>query len=179
MSTTTLKELLHTTNEITDLLIESGGELTPEIEDKMRVSEVNLPKKIDSYSFILDRLKSEAAYFKQKADFYSSISKACKNAQERLKDNVKHVMISSDESELLGNDIKFKLSKTKPSLHIDETKISKEYRYQEVREVIDKEKIREDLELGVPVQGASLVPSFSLRTYANKSSDKSSKKKGA
>lgn len=164
----TLRTLVQQSNDLMMQLAESGGELTPELESQLANVELALPEKVDSYAHLIDRLDVEIETWKQKADFYSAIAKSCKNVKERLKENIKFAMQEMTVSEIKGNDVRFKLSSSKPSLQIDESLIDPLYTSQVTTTVIDKKRIEEDLKAGVPVAGARLIENVSLRTYANR-----------
>ncbi len=164
----TLRTLVQQSNDLMSQLAEAGGELTPELESQLAHVELSLPEKIDSYSHLMDKLDLEIEMWKQKADFYYSIAKSCKNVKERLKENIKFAMQEMTVSEIKGNDVRFKLSNSKPTLLIDEELIDPLYTSQVTTTVIDKKRIEEDLKNGVPVAGARLVENVSLRTYANR-----------
>jgi hypothetical protein len=48
--------LIFESNQIAERLIESGGELTPELESALDKNEMSLAQKTDSYSVITERL---------------------------------------------------------------------------------------------------------------------------
>jgi hypothetical protein len=146
-------------------LIESNGELTPEIEALLSVTEVELPEKIDNYSIVLERFGALAKFYKERAKFFAEISKRCEAAEERLKGNIKDAMTELNKTELFGNEVKFCLARTKPKLIVDdEGKSPKEYKREVVTIEVDKDRLRDDLSIG-PIEGAHLEESYSLRTY--------------
>lgn len=163
-----LRTLLVLSNQLVNELIENDGALTPELEEQLSKIELSIPAKIDAYSHLMDRLDTEADYWKEKADFYNAIVRACKNTKERIKENLKSAMIDADQKEVAGNNMKFQLRNSNPSLVLDESKIDQSYKMQVVEWVIDKKRIMEDLKNGIKVSGASLETSFSLRSLANK-----------
>jgi len=169
----TLNSLMAAQHELLEALVASDGELSAEMESKLAQLEVSVPAKLDSYYLIMERLDSEAAYFKSRAEEFAMAAKQMGSAKERLKDNLKFHMQSNALKELAGVDYKFTLSNSKPSVLIhNEELIPKEYCKEVVMVKIDKDKIREDLSLGVPVAGASLVEGVSLRSSINKSNKK-------
>lgn len=176
MENKSLVSIVSEVNQLEKMLIEAGGEITPEIEALLTVKEVNLPQKVDNYSFILERMKSAEAFYKERSELFSSAARAFKNAQATLKERLKMAMHEMGVDELSGEEIRFKLSKSKPSLVIDElAAIPTEYFEQVVQNELQKDKLTEDLKIG-EVPGAHLEDSFSLRSYAN--SPKSAKKGG-
>ncbi len=167
----TLRGLVALSNDLLNQLVELSGELSPELEAQLATLEISLPAKVDSYAYLMDRLEAEAGFWKARAESNALVMKACLAAQKRLKENLKFAMQEQKSDEIKGNDIRFKLQNSKPSLIIDEATIDPAYTFQHVETRIDKKKIEEDLKIGVPVKGAALEPSFSLRVYANRKAE--------
>ena len=161
---TIVKEVAH----LETMLIEAGGEMTPEIEAMLTVKEVNLPDKVDNYEAMLGRLELIEGLYKDRAKRFASAAKSLGNAQDVLKERLKAAMKELGVNELLGHDIRFKLSSSKPKLVIlDEKLIPKEYKVQVIIDELQKDRLTEDLKIGT-VPGASLEETFSLRKYVNK-----------
>lgn len=163
-----LRELVVTSSAIEEMIIQSGGELTPEIEAALAVQDIRLPAKIDGYSMVMDRMDSIAQFYETRASVFLRLSAAAKSVQRKCKDNLKFAMEQLGTDELVGNDVKFKLQKSPPAVIVDdETKVADAYKVVKTTTSIDKKKIAEDLKLGVPVDGARLEQGTSLRVYAN------------
>lgn len=154
-------------NSIEQMLIEASGELTPEIEAILSIRDTQLPEKVDSYYFIMERMKAGEAFYKEKADMFSKAAKSFKNAQETLKERLKLAMVELTTDELRGNAFRFKLSAGKPSVLVtDEDAIPREY-FEEVTEfVLKKDRLSEDLKIG-EVPGAVLDQTMTLRSFVN------------
>ena len=163
-----LRTLVEISNTVLNQLIESGGELTPEMEAQLAQVEINLPVKVDGYAAIMERLEMEEAYWKEKAAKFIAVARGCTNVRDRLKESLKFAMSELGTTEILGNDVKFKLSNSKPKMIIDPDTIDKAYTMQVTTTEIDKKRIEEDLKMGVPVQGARLEETKSIRQYVNK-----------
>lgn len=160
-----LNSILQKLVTIEGMLVESQGEITPEIESLLAVKEITLPEKVEGYAAVIERLKLVTEYYENKAELYAKISKATKLAGDRCKDNLKNAMDILGVKELKGVETKFKLSPSNPSVVIsDESLIEGPYLITETVTKVDKRKIAEDLKLGVPVKGATLKENFSLRS---------------
>lgn len=164
----TLRDLIQQSNDLMLQLAEGGGELTTEMETQLLKIETTLPAKIDGYSYIIERLESETEFWKKKSQFYSAIAKSCDGLRDRLRGNIKFAMTEQNVKEIVGYDIKFKLTKAKSSLVIDEKKLDKKYFDQVVSQVVNKDRVEADLKLGVVIPGAEFVENTALRTYPNK-----------
>lgn len=160
----TFRELLPAAIAVENLLIEAGGELTPEIEQALVLKDQTLPEKIDNLGFRIERLESFETYIKSKVDAYTKLLKGAQNATEYLKNYIKTEMLVNNTPEVSGSDFKFKVSKTTGQVVIeDESKLDGAYIITETITKVDKKKIKEDLALGVPVTGARLEENYSLR----------------
>ena len=165
------KSLMNIVNEsvaIENMLIESGGELTPEIEQALRVTEENLTAKADGYHLIIERFDTLEAYYKSRAEFFKQVSTQCSNVVSRLKNNIKYAMAELNVDEIKGLDVRFKLTPTSGSLVIeDEELIPIEFKTEVVSTVLNKPAVKAALSVGGVVPGAKLEKGSSLRVFAN------------
>ena len=70
-----LAAIVNESNQIEAMLLESQGEITEAIEAALAVRDLELTEKIDGYSYILDRFSARESHYKEKAEFFSRISK--------------------------------------------------------------------------------------------------------
>lgn len=176
--TKSLRDIVNFTNTLEQMLLESGGEITPEIEPYLQVKEVNLPEKIDNYSMMMDRMEHISDFYTQKAIEFTKFAKAAKNIIDRCKVNLEISMKELNVAELVGHDYKFILKNNPPSVQIDNEALIEDA-YKEIipeQKVIRKTKIAEDLKLGVPVAGAQLVVRQSIKKSLNTPGKKGVKK---
>jgi len=168
MKSDSLQVLVADANTIVELLIESNGEITPEIETTLTELEKNLTNKVDAYFVVIERLQFETKYFKAKASVFNNAAKTLSNTEERLKENIKRALRAMDKTEIVGNDYKFKISKTKPRLIIDPQILADKFKKQTIVIEPDKDKIRALLDAGILIKGAHYEESFALRKTINK-----------
>lgn len=164
----TLKTMIENQNNLMMEIMASDGEITPELEAKLNDLDVSIPSKIDAYYLIMDRLENESDYFKSKAEEFLLAAKQMSQAKERIKDRLKFIMQSENKTELLGNDYKFSLSKSKPKVAIQENLVPIEYYKQVIEERIEKDRIAEDLKAGISIPGCHLEDVFAFRSSVNK-----------
>jgi len=160
-----LTNILNESLEIERAIIESFGEITPAIADKLTINEIEQKEKLDSYEVIMNRLELNETYFKQKAAELKMIEKSFAQARESMRERIKYFMIEKNLDEVRGSDARFKLTKTTPSLKIDPDLIQDEYKFQLISIEIDREKIKADLKDGKEVIGASLEQGLALRKF--------------
>lgn len=102
----TLFEIVAQANEIEKSLIESGGEVSHELEAQISRVDLTMRDKIDAYSIVMGRLDVAAEYWAEKANEYYRISKSVKTAKERIKESIKVAMKAMDKTEISGADCK-------------------------------------------------------------------------
>ena len=160
----TLYDLVKKQSTITQQLLENDGELTPEIEAMIKKVDEELPKKVDSYATLMDKLKSEVSYLKELEKSISSKRKAVENVLKNLDTRVKQVVM--EVGELAGDYYTYKPVKQGKKLVIDSNqKFDKCYLTETVVTEVNKKLIQEDLELGEVIPGAEMVPVVSVRKY--------------
>lgn len=138
------------------------GEITDDVQAKM----LALSKDVDSAGLFLDRSEYMVQYFK---DFKKKIDakiKTIENAQEFVESELKKSIAAIGDLE--GQNFIFKLQKTKDKVVIDdESKISDLFLRTKVTHEPDKTAIFDALKAGQSVDGAQLVPNFSLKKVIN------------
>lgn len=151
------------------MLAESGGELTPQLEEMLAEIDIKLPQKVENYSLLMERMDALALHYNERASMLLKMSTAAKSVIERCKQNLKQAMINMQAEEIYGVDVRFKLQNNPPSVFIeDEKAIDGAYTVVVPQTIkIDKNRIKEDLKMGMTVKGARLEVGQSIRQYAN------------
>ena len=168
MENKSLVEIVNQSRDIEQHLLENGGELTPEIEAMLALTDIQLPSKIDQYAYLLDRMSLIQDYYKQQAEKYAKFSKAAAQVQLRCKDNLHFAMAALNLREIEGFENKFKLVKSPPSVVIDdEHALDEKYKSTEIVIKVNKKMIADDLKSGVDVVGAHTEQGESIRRFAN------------
>jgi hypothetical protein len=163
-----LPSLVSEALEITNAIIESGGEVTPELEARLNCNEVALAQKVDAYVMMSERLEQEEAYWKAKASEFSAIAKGFVQARERLKNNIKFAMNTLGTDEIHGGAYRYKLTKSAPKLVIqDEKQLPDEFMQTIVEKIPDKDKLLVALKDGFEIPGATLEDVQRLTPYKN------------
>lgn len=155
-------------NALEQMLIESGGALTPEIEQALAVSAEQLSDKADAYNSIMERFKGLSAHYEARAEFYDKISVQCNSVVERLRKNILFAMKALNTSEITGQDVRFTATKSSGSLKItDKEMVPVEFKEEIVSTEIKTDELKSAIKSGQNVPGAEVVYSDSLRIYAN------------
>jgi predicted nuclease with TOPRIM domain len=158
-----LVNLLSEASQLVSLVAESGGELSPELEKLLDSNTQDIAVKCDNYSLVLSEMESRAEYLKSKAKEFTDAAKAIENAEERLRDHLKSVLLSLPENKIEGVNYKFSLARSKPKVEVDQEKLPSDYWRETIKFEPDKIKIGEHLAAGKQISGARLVESYSLR----------------
>jgi Siphovirus Gp157 len=166
---TTLAGMLALANQIEQLLADNGGELTPEVESLMLANGEVLPAKVDATVFILKRMEAAEQMFKDEADRYAKVAKGLAGSQTRLKAYVKNGMLERGLTELAGEANRFAIQPMADKLVIQSVdKLPDEYTIPVIGREPNNTLIRQQLEAGVVIDGASLEPVKAMKIYAVK-----------
>lgn len=145
------------------MLMESGGEISAELEEALTVSQETLAKKTDKYDFVITKLEAEEEYWKARAEQYTRVARACANARARLRDAIKGAMQAMGKTEIVGENATFKLTNSAPKLVLNEKELPKDFVIETIVATPDKEKIKETLKAGGVIAGAYFEPVQALR----------------
>lgn len=146
---------------INELLEESGGELTAEIEEALMLNEENFIAKSEGYIEAIAYFKARQEAAKVRIEEMQRIKKTAENAEKRLKERMQLAM------EIMGRD-KVEVGLHKMSLRSSQAvNITNEAhipnQYIKVETKIDKDALRRDLKAGLVVEGAELITNKSLQ----------------
>lgn len=152
------KDILRLENE----LIESQGELNPNLEKELEITETNFPQKVDAYAAILDRLDATELWATQQMKAFKEVIERVKSSREGLNFRMNKAMDLLGKSELEGQYYVFKHTWGTGKVEIiDEDELDKHY--QKVTYTPDKKRIGEDLKAGMVVHGAILIKERSVK----------------
>ena len=164
-----LAKLLEQSAQIETMLVESAGEITPEIASLLQIQKIDLPQKVESYSFLMTRMSKIAEFYAEKAEFYKGLQKAHERFSDTLKETMKFHMQLWGITEAIGIDSRFVLTPTQGTLEIiDEKAVPERF-----KDVVTTVKIRNDelkkaIKAGEQIEGAKINPGHSIRQYAAK-----------
>lgn len=84
------------------MLVESEGEITPEIEMRLAALDIDMAEKVDGYRCMVVRFEMQAKAIDEDTRLLAAKKSALVNAATRLKDRLKAVMESRGVTELRG-----------------------------------------------------------------------------
>jgi hypothetical protein len=75
-------------NKIIGILYENGGEITPELEEALNLSELELDKKLQSYNYLIKNTEAQIEIIKEEKKRLDAMIKSCENLIEKTKSRV-------------------------------------------------------------------------------------------
>jgi hypothetical protein len=153
------QQYLNLSNE----LLEVGGELTPELEQALEISQEQLNNKGIAYGFIIKKFETESDIIDAEIKRLQALKKSRENTVERLKERIKSAMELFDVDKIETPLMKLSFRKSEAIQIDDITLIPSMYKTLKVTEHPDKTLIKDSLKLGKEVKGASLVINNNLQ----------------
>jgi hypothetical protein len=136
----------------------NGGEMSPELEAALEITEAERMTKGEGYVYVIKQLKSQADLLKAEAKRLQEIAKQYENSADKLADRLLQSVIAHGQIKTAFVTISTRKSK---SVSItDESLLKAEYL--RIKTEPNKTAIKEALESGQDVQGALIVENYSL-----------------
>lgn len=152
---------------LSELLVETEGEVTPEIEQMMEELSVELKGSTDVYRLVWKRLELESAHFRAESQDYTRKARRIEEALEKLKNRLKVSMAAMKLPKMEGYRYGFRLKKSRPKVVIDEAifpsvKDRPDLWKETVQFSIQKEAVYQSLVKGEVIGGARLEEVYAL-----------------
>lgn len=146
---------------INEALMESGGELTPELEEALLINAENFAVKVEGYATSIHQFEAFAEAADAEIKRLMALKKSAQGAAKRLKDNLAYGMevMGYDKVDMGLHKLSFRNS---TAVNItDEVRIPNQYI--KVETSIDKMALKKDLQAGMVIEGAELVTNRNLQ----------------
>lgn len=104
-----LAKILFEFSEVMEKIEENNGEITDELVPVISHVELQISQKVDSYVNFCDAVKAQVERTKKIIENFKSSLKTLENLESRLKDNVKHTMLSHNLLEIRGEERSIKI----------------------------------------------------------------------
>lgn len=143
-------------NQLAEELIDNGGELTPELETALAITEEQLQNKSVAYSFVIKQMDADIDTIDAEIKRLQALKKQREKASEYLKERIKHAMelFSIDEIKTPLVKINFRKSET---VEVDDVnQLPAAFKVVKVTEQADKAAIKAALKDGVEVTGCRI-----------------------
>lgn len=145
---------------ICEAIDEAGGEITPELEAMLRITEERMVEKAEDFVEAIKEAEAIAQLADLRIKEAQAVKVRMKNRSQRLKETLKGAMeqFGIDRLALGVNSLGFRRSRAVEIT--DETKVPN--RYVKVATTIDKAALLADLKAGEVVEGARLIENRNL-----------------
>ena len=147
-------ELYEVYNEIEN----NGGEMTPELEATLEITEAERLTKGEGYVYVIKQLRSQSDMIKSEIKRLQEIEKRYQNSADKLADTLLQSVVAHGQIKTALVTISSRKSK---SVSItDESLLGAEF--MRIKTEPNKTAIKEAIESGQEVQGALIVENYSL-----------------
>lgn len=161
MSNITLYNISAEQLRINELLEESGGELTPEIEEALILNESNFLTKTEGYLETIAKYKALAEAAAERIRQLQAYKKTAENIERRLKEHLTQGMCAMSRDKVEVGLRKVSLRRSTAVNITDEVRIPAEYIIVETKP--DKKRITDALKNGELVPGAQLISNITIQ----------------
>ena len=137
------------------------GELTPELEQALMITEANLQEKAINYGYVIKSFESEVDIIDEEIKRLNALKKARINAVEKLKNNISDAMQLFGILEVKAPTFKMNFRKSE-SVEIYDG-LDKEFIVEKVSYQPDKIAIKNAIKEGRTVNGAGIIINYNLQ----------------
>lgn len=145
---------------LNNLLEESYGELTPELEEALKINKENLVTKAEGYAKAIKNYKAEQDALAEEIKKLQAKKKVCENAIARMKDALSTAMDTFDMPKVQAGLFKISLSKSESVNIIDEDAVPMEYK--KATYTVSKTDIKNAIGGGLVVEGVEIKENKSV-----------------
>lgn len=154
MSNFSIFQIAEEYRNLENQLIESGGELTPEIEEALAINQANLTTKAENYAMIIRKYEGMGDVIDAEIKRLQTMKKTSQNLVTRLKDALTFGMKSCEVEKVEVGTFKIGFRKSTSVMVDDEAAIPNEYI--KVSTSVDKKALGDALKAGLVISGAHL-----------------------
>lgn len=159
-----MMSIYNITDDFSQIMAEiesNGGEISPEIDEKLKINQFNLIEKTTNYIHVIKTLDSECDIIDLEIKRLQELKKQRSNFTQSLKDRLKNAMQAMELTEIKTALNKINFRKSESVEVIDESILPSNVLIYEPK--IDKKKIKEIIKNGGVVSGAEIVVNQNLQ----------------
>ena len=159
-----MMSIYNITDDFSQIMAEiesNGGEISPEIDEKLQINQFNLIEKSTNYVHVIKTLDSECDIIDIEIKRLQELKKQRSNFTQSLKDRLKNAMQAMELTEIKTALNKINFRKSESVEIIDESILPSDVLIYEPK--IDKKKIKEIIKNGGVVLGAEIVVNQNLQ----------------
>ena len=148
--------------ELFNQIDEMEGELTPELEETLKINADNFESKARGYIWMIKKLEADNITINEEMNRLERIEKRNDKLIDRLKESMKMALEIFGESKKIDT-FTLSLRKSKSVEIIDAELIPEAYRVVKTTETINKTEIKKAIESGIMVAGATIKENQNLQ----------------
>ena len=146
---------------INAMLEENGGELTPEIEAAMQITEDNFIEKAEAYGATISEYDAQADACAAEIKRLQAYKKTCENVSKRMKERMTDAMRAFNTEKVTAGTFRFSFRKSTAVVVENEDIIPEEFFKTE--RTLNKKDLMDALKAGEYIAGATLETRQSLQ----------------
>lgn len=159
----TIYQIEQSYNQLAEELINNGGELTPELETALAITEEQLQNKSVAYSFVIKQMDADIDTIDAEIKRLQALKKQREKASQYLKERIKHAMELFSIEEIKTPLVKINFRKSE-SVEVDDVnQLPAAFKVVKVTEQADKAAIKAALKDGADIIGCSIVQHRNLQ----------------
>ena len=148
--------------ELFDFILEAEGEITPDVEESLKINAENFESKARGYIWMIKKLEADNITINEELNRLERIEKRNNKLIDRLKESMKMALEIFGESKKIDT-FTLSLRKSKSVEIIDAELIPEAYRVVKTTETINKTEIKKAIESGEIVSGATIKENNNLQ----------------
>lgn len=162
MENKSLYKITQKQQELFDFILEAEGEITPDVEESLKINEENFETKARGYIWMIKKLESENVTISHELERLKHIEKRNDKLIDRLKESMKMALEIFGESKKIDT-FTLSLRKSKSVEILDAALIPERYITIKTTETINKVDIKKAIESGETVSGAIIKENQNLQ----------------
>lgn len=148
--------------ELNALLEENGGELTPEIEERLQIHDFDVNQKMESYCKAIKQYESDIEGLKGEIERLKARKESSEKAVQRMKDAMLTAMTTFGMDKLQAGTFKIGTRKSQSLEVLDENLVPEKFKNEVVTIKVDKNAIKDAIKAGEEVDGVKLNDNTNL-----------------
>ena len=157
-----LYQITQEQSELFNFILEADGEITPDVEESLKINEQNFETKARGYIWMIKKLEADNITIGEEMVRLQLIEKRNDKLIDRLKDSMKNALIIFGDSKKVDT-FTLSLRKSKQVEILDADVIPETYRTIKTTETINKTEIKKAIESGLTVAGATIKENQTLQ----------------
>ena len=149
--------------DLISVLVENGGELTPEIEQALQINQKDLYRKSESYAYAIKELSGEIDIIKSEIERLQALISKRDKSISRMKETVLKAMELYEIDKIETPMIKISVRESEAVEVINENQIEPIFKVEKVTTTISKSAIKEAIKSGINVNGVVIKKNKSLQ----------------